>query len=207
MPIREVYLKKILTGACLMLMMASSAALAGELSEQQIVNGLRVPKTRSLSAGPAAMSSDDAAFVQKMRGRTRSLSLGDREHMAEIAAKRPKIDLDINFEFNSAALTPKAEPQLHNLGKALTSPELAGGVFMLGGHTDGKGGDAYNQTLSERRAATVKRFLEEKYHIPAGNLVSAGYGKQDYKNPADPFAAENRRVEIINMAEKEQASK
>ncbi|HVV43212.1 MAG TPA: OmpA family protein [Nitrobacter sp.] len=206
MLIQQTYWTKILTGACLALLAASSAALAGELSEQRIISGLRVPKTRSLGASPS-LSSDDLAFVQKMRGRTRSLSMGDREHMAEIAAKRPKIDLDINFDFNSAELTPKAEPELHNLGKALTSPELAGAVFMLGGHTDGKGGEAYNQTLSERRAATVKRFLEDKYHIPAANLVSAGYGKQGYKNPADPFAPENRRVEVVNMAEKDQASK
>jgi outer membrane protein OmpA-like peptidoglycan-associated protein len=77
---------------------------------------------------------------------------------------------------------------------------------MLGGHTDAKGGDGYNQTLSERRAETVKRFLMDKYHIPAANLVSAGYGKKGLKNTADPFAAENRRVEIVNVAEHEQAS-
>jgi outer membrane protein OmpA-like peptidoglycan-associated protein len=101
---------------------------------------------------------------------------------------------------------PRAEPQLHNLGKALTSSELAGSVFMLGGHTDAKGGDEYNQQLSERRAETVKRFLIENYHVPAASLVSAGYGKKGLKNAADPYAAENRRAEIVNMAEREQAS-
>ena len=91
-------------------------------------------------------------------------------------------------------------------GQALTSSELAGSVFMLGGHTDAKGGEGYNQTLSERRAETVKRFLMENYHIPAANLVSAGYGKNGLKNAADPFAAENRRVEIVNVADRQQAS-
>ena len=43
----------------------------------------------------------------------------------------------------------------------------------------------------------MKRFLMEKYHIPAANLVSAGYGKEDYKTSADPFAPENRRVEQV----------
>jgi outer membrane protein OmpA-like peptidoglycan-associated protein len=78
---------------------------------------------------------------------------------------------------------------------------------MLGGHTDAKGSDEYNQTLSERRAETVKRFLMEKYHLPAANLVSAGYGKKGLKNAADPYAAENRRVEIVNMADRKQASR
>ena len=127
--------------------------------------------------------------------------------MATIAAKRPKVDLEINFDYNSAAVTPKAEPQLNSLGKALTGKELAGSVIMLGGHTDAKGSDEYNQGLSERRAETVKRFLIDHYKIPAANLVTAGYGKKGPKNPNDLYAAENRRVEIVNMAEREEASK
>jgi outer membrane protein OmpA-like peptidoglycan-associated protein len=186
---------------------APQDATAGDLSAQQIIDGLKVPKTRSLSA-PAqpALTPNDLAFVKSVRGKTRSLSMGDRDHLAAIAANRPKIDLDINFDFDSAALTPRSEPQLHSLGKALTSDELAGSVIMLGGHTDGKGSDAYNQRLSERRADAVKRFLIETYKIPAANLLSAGYGKEGYKNPTDPFAPENRRVEVVNMAAKEQAA-
>lgn len=182
-------------------------ASAGDLSAQQIIDGLKVSKTRSLSA-PAqpALSASDLDFVRNVRGKTRSLSMGDRDHLAEIAAKRPKIDLDINFDFDSAAVTLRTEPQLHSLGKALTSDELAGSVIMLGGHTDGKGSDAYNHGLSERRAEAVKRFLCETYKIPAANLVAAGYGKEGYKNSVDPFAPENRRVEVVNMAAKEQAA-
>lgn len=187
--------------------LASGSAFAEDLSTQQIIDGLKVSKTRSLSLPDRpANNADDQAFINRVRGQSRSLSFDDREHMAEIAPKRPKIDLEINFEYNSAAITSAAEPQLNSLGKALTSSELAGSVFMLGGHTDAKGGDAYNQTLSERRAETVKRFLMDNYHIPATNLVSAGYGKKGLKNTADPFAAENRRVEIVNVAERQQAS-
>jgi outer membrane protein OmpA-like peptidoglycan-associated protein len=183
------------------------SAVAGELSTQQIIDGLK-PKTRSLSASTrASLSEADAAFVQRVRGQSRSLSLDDRQHMAEIAAKRPKIDVEINFDFNSAELTPRAEPQLNSLGKALTSSELAGTVVMLGGHTDAKGTDDYNQKLSERRAETVKRFLIDNYKVSPDLLVTSGYGKAGLKNSADPFAAENRRVEIVNMVEKEQAAK
>jgi outer membrane protein OmpA-like peptidoglycan-associated protein len=168
---------------------------------------LKVSKMRSLSVSDhPAMTEDDIAFVKRVRGQTRSLSLDERDHMTAIATKRPKVDLDINFDYNSAALTAKAEPQLNNLGKALTSSEMVGSVVMLGGHTDAKGSDNYNQMLSERRAETVKRFLIQNYHLPAANLVSAGYGKKGPKNPNDPFAAENRRVEIVNMAERDEAS-
>ncbi len=184
---------------------APQPAMAGELSTQQIIDGLR-PKTRSLSASArTGLNAADAAFINRVRGQRRSLSLGDRQQMAEIAAKRPKIDIEINFDFNSAEVTPAAEPQLNSLGQALTSPDLAGTVVMLGGHTDAKGGDAYNQKLSERRAETVKRFLVENYKLAPDLLLTSGYGKSGLKNTADPYAAENRRVEIVNVVEKDHA--
>lgn len=215
---RHTYLSRTLAVVFLAsgLAMASAhrPAKAEELSAQQIVDGLKVRKTRSLilpsqqqQQQQPAMDAEDLAFVKRVRGQTRSLSFDDREKLAAIAPKRPNIDLEINFEYNSANLSPAAEPQLNSLGKALTSTELEGSVIMLGGHTDAKGGDEYNQRLSERRAEAVRRFLIENYRIPAANLVSAGYGKKGLKNTADPYAAENRRVEIVNMAEKEQASK
>jgi len=185
-------------------------ALAGDLTDQQIVEKLKTPKlTRSLSGATTeapALSDKDVAFINRIR-KTRSLSIADREQVASLAKTRPTVDLEINFEYNSAAVSPKAEPQLHSLGKALTSAELAGSVFMLGGHTDAKGTDGYNQSLSERRAETVKKFLTENYKIPAENLVSAGYGETDLKNKTDPNAAENRRVQIVNMAKHETARK
>lgn len=205
-PLRSTALRSILLAGALA-WASSGYAIAGELSAQQILDGLKAPKTRSLSdTPPPALSADDLAAVKRI-SRTRSLSSGDREQIAEIASKRPSIDLQINFDFNSAALTAKAEPQLNSLGQALTSPELAGAIIMLGGHTDAKGSNDYNQSLSERRADTVKRFLIERYKIPAENLVAAGYGETRLKDRAHPYAAVNRRVEIINMAEKEQASR
>jgi outer membrane protein OmpA-like peptidoglycan-associated protein len=185
-------------------------ALAGDLSQQQIIEKLKTPKlTRSLSGKTVeapALSATDTAFINKIR-KTRSLSVADREQIASIAKARPAVDLEINFEYNSASVTPSSQPQLDNLGKALTSAELAGSVFVVGGHTDAKGSDPYNLSLSERRAETVKKFLTENYKIPAENLVSTGYGKAELKNKADPFAAENRRVQIVNMAKNETASK
>jgi outer membrane protein OmpA-like peptidoglycan-associated protein len=190
----------------------ASPVFAAELSDQQIIEKLKTPKlTRSLSgpatAAPApALSPSDLSFLNRVR-KTRSLSSGDRQQVAAIAKNRPAVDLEINFEYNSAAVSPSAETQLNNLGKALTSPELAGSVFMLGGHTDARGSEAYNQKLSERRAETVKAFLINTYKIPAENLVSAGYGESELKNKTNPDAAENRRVQIVNMAQQEQASR
>jgi outer membrane protein OmpA-like peptidoglycan-associated protein len=196
--------------ALLALGTVSGASMARDLTDQQIVDKLKTPKiTRSLSStttAAPALNQNDVAFINRIR-KTRSLSIADRQQVASMAKTRPAVDLEINFEYNSAAITPTAEPQLHSLGKALTSPELTGSIFLLGGHTDAKGSDGYNQSLSERRAETVKKFLMENYKIPTENLVSTGYGKSELKNKADPNAAENRRVQVVNMATQETASK
>lgn len=189
----------------------AAPAIAGDLTDKQIIEKLTAPKlTRGLSgqstATAASLNANDAAFINRIR-KTRSLSVADREQVAALAKSRPQVDLEINFEYNSAQVTPASEPQLHSLGKALTSAELNGSVFMLGGHTDAKGSDGYNMSLSERRAETVKKFLIDNYQIPAENLVSTGYGKTELKNKSDPFGAENRRVQVVNMAKNETASK
>ena len=78
---------------------------------------------------------------------------------------------------------------------------------MVAGHTDGKGGEKYNEGLSDRRAAAVKRYLVDKLNVPEENLTTAGYGKRHLKNPDEPFAPENRRVQILNAPETESASR
>ena len=58
---------------------------------------------------------DGVRFVDRVRGQRRSLSADDRERMAAIASKRPKVDLKINFDYNSATVTSSAEPQLNDV--------------------------------------------------------------------------------------------
>jgi len=166
--------------------------------------------TRGLSASPAeaAKNAEEGRFIGTLRNRTtRSLSMGERDQIATIAKERPSIDLEINFEFNSDRIGRAALPTVEALGKALTDPALKGNTFILAGHTDAKGKPAYNQSLSERRADAVKEFLIEKYSIPATTLVTAGYGQTRLKNTKEPFAAENRRVAIVNMADSKVADK
>lgn len=183
---------------------AGLAAAADNATEDQILKAL-TPKrlTRSLSAAPVdgAKAADEAKFVNQIRNRkTRSLSSSEKEQIAAIATEKPSIDLEITFDYNSATLSEKSLPAVAALGKALTNPELKGTTFVLAGHTDAKGGDAYNQDLSERRADALKKYLIEKYGLAAADLVTVGYGETKLKNPANPAADENRRVQVVNMA-------
>ena len=183
-----------------------SAPAAEQPSAQDIIEALKAPRmTRGLTTSPAvaARAAEDSKFVDTLRNRTtRSLTTEEREKIASIANSKPKIDLEINFEFNSAIIGLKAMPQVTELGKALTSEDLKGRTFILAGFTDAKGSETYNQGLSERRADAVKQFLSEKYGIDARNLVTVGYGLKQLKDPANPFAAENRRVQVVNAGDK-----
>jgi OmpA-OmpF porin, OOP family len=102
-------------------------------------------------------------------------------------------DLVVTFDHNSDVLTKKARENLDEFSKALAAPQLASRAFMIEGHTDATGTDAYNMSLSERRAAAVVRYLEEK-GIGPDKLQSRGLGKSQPRTP-NPFDAANRRVE------------
>ena len=144
---------------------------------------------------PSLPAAADRYFVEPRRG----LSVGERNEVAAIAQVRPTIDLTIYFDFNSAEIGPKAVPALVELGRALSSDALKGTRFLLAGHTDGKGGDAYNLRLSQRRADAIKRYLTTQFRVDEQRLLAIGYGKEQPKNATNPLADENRRVQVVNF--------
>ncbi len=185
------------------------------MTEDQILQALKPvakpPLTRGLSAGPQAAPAPSAAetkFVTTVRGRTtRSLSQSEREEIAAIVQDKPKIDLEINFDYNSADISAKSMPSVQALGRALTNAELKGSTFVVAGHTDAAGGEEYNQNLSERRADAIKKYLVDKYGINGSDLVTVGYGKSKLKDASQPMAEANRRVQVVNMENKTTAQK
>jgi outer membrane protein OmpA-like peptidoglycan-associated protein len=195
-----------------------ATAVAGDdVTEDQIVRALQPPPkkplTRGLTIGPqtqtdSVATAEEGRFVQTIRGRaTRSLSLTEREEIATIAKDKPKIDLEITFDYNSADISAKSLASVQALGRALTNPDLKGSTFIVAGHTDAAGGEAYNQDLSERRADAIKHYLTDKFGIAGSDLVTVGYGKSKLKDPSNPLAEVNRRVQVVNMANKNTASK
>ncbi|MGJ4907542.1 OmpA family protein [Bradyrhizobium sp. HKCCYLRH2015] len=197
-------------------LVAMPAFAADDVSEDQIVRALagqKKPLTRGLSMSPPseaapAVSPEQDKFLQSIRGRsTRSLSTAEREEIAAVAKTKPNIDLEITFDYNSANISQKSLPSVQALGRALTNAELKGSTFVVAGHTDAAGGEAYNQDLSERRADSIKRYLVEKFGIAGADLVTVGYGKSKLKDPSQPLAEVNRRVQVVNMQSKTAAAK
>jgi outer membrane protein OmpA-like peptidoglycan-associated protein len=195
--------------------LAAEKAKDKNVSEGEILRALapeKKPLTRGLSVGPQqvdqAAVAAEGKFVQKIRGRaTRSLSISEREEIAAIVKDKPKIDLEINFDYNSAEISARSLESVEALGRALSNSELKGSTFVVAGHTDAVGAEGYNQDLSERRADAIKRFLVDKYGINGTDLVTVGYGKSKLKDPNQPMAEANRRVQVVNMENKATASK
>ena len=190
--------------------MTANLALAGDgtVLADQIVHALQPkPLTRGLSMGEPqidqAARAKENTFLASVRDRkTRSLSLGEREEIASIASTKPNIDLEINFDYNSAEISKASLQAAQELGKALSNPSLRGSTFVVAGHTDGIGGDAFNQDLSERRADTIKNYLMQKFGIDGSDLVTVGYGKTKLKDAQNPADRIKRRVQVVNMETK-----
>jgi len=109
------------------------------------------------------------------------------------------VAINITFAFNSDKLSPQGQQVLDNLGRALNSDRLKANRFMLEGHTDSKGSDAYNQALSERRAKSARDYLVGKHNVEAARIEMVGKGESEPLDPSNTERDINRRVQILNL--------
>ncbi len=115
--------------------------------------------------------------------------------------ERLRIGSDFLFDFDRAELRPEAAPTLDEIARRLAAAKQA---VMIEGHTDGKGTDGYNQTLSERRANAVRVTLATR-GLAIERMGIRGYGKgrpvapnEKADGSDDPDGRQkNRRVEVV----------
>ena len=108
----------------------------------------------------------------------------------------------VNFAFDSADLTSTAKANLDKLATVLKNNMDTN--INIYGHTDSKGTDAYNQSLSERRANAVRSYLISQ-GVAASRMITMGVGEKEpiASNSTDAGRAENRRVEFAITANAE----
>ena len=127
-------------------------------------------------------------------GRTRAVCIGTK---TECAASKPQpkgFDMMLTFDLDSATLSEAAKKNLDVVAEALSDGRLKAAKFRVEGHTDARGSDKYNVSLSTQPADAVERYLEAK-NVSAEKLQAIGFGKSAPRT-GNPFDPENRRVEL-----------
>jgi outer membrane protein OmpA-like peptidoglycan-associated protein len=125
----------------------------------------------------------------------------------EVLAERTELVAEkfiknLTFEFDRSDLTADDEDKLADVVAAIEANRqlLRDRVSIVHviGHTDSVGSEAYNQGLSERRAATVADFLAEEGDVPRSTIEASGRGELEpiATNDTEEGRATNRRVEI-----------
>lgn len=120
-----------------------------------------------------------------------------RSTMEQRLQDKQKVDVyGIYFDFNSATLRPESDAVLNQIAGVMRTH--SDWRLQIAGHTDNIGGDAFNMTLSQRRAEAVKSALVSRYGIGADRLATTGYGASHPVASNDTLEgrARNRRVEL-----------
>jgi outer membrane protein OmpA-like peptidoglycan-associated protein len=156
------------------------------------VLALSVPawaQSSSASDEPVSNATVDD-FVNALTPKPRTRSLG-----RNIKVEPSRIDMTVNFDFDSARLQPESKPMLERLATALRTDQLLNLRFHIEGHTDAKGTVRYNDALSQRRAQAVVEFLSQN-GVQTARLIPVGKGFSELLDANDPTAARNRRVRV-----------
>ena len=158
----------------------------GELSSDQI-NDLFQQQTRGLVLAPQGGATETTAET------TEPVAEVAAETYTELAPEM-QINIQISFDFDSAALRADQKDRLSNMCAAMQASDI--GKFKVIGHTDSSGAAAYNASLSQLRAEEVKRFLVSECGIAETRLEAIGVGEEFPINKQNTRADENRRVEF-----------
>ena len=172
--------------------------LAGD--EDRYREKLSLARRRAGSSGSAG---PELTAAEIARGLTTVVvsSTGARGKAGEHYGDKAHIDVPIYFDSGSTRISRRSRAQLGQIARALRGRALRRIRIRIDGHTDSRGSATYNQTLSERRAESVKRALVEEHRISRERLETAGFGESRPVEPNDTEAgrAANRRVTFVNL--------
>lgn len=141
----------------------------------------------SKSAAPAPLVAPVAAPVV-------AKAESELEPEVEQEVRTITVRLNVEFEFNKDTVLAIYGDQLDAIAAAMRAHDDID--LVLEGHTDSRGADQYNMSLSDRRAVAVKAKLVEDYGIPAARVSAVGYGETQpvASNETEEGRARNRRV-------------
>ncbi|MFO1241145.1 MAG: OmpA family protein [Sphingomonadaceae bacterium] len=147
---------------------------------------------RMIRQGTAQQFEEQTAATEALRGR-----------MADIDKYNIKSTTNVYFDTGRAVLSPKAKADLCATASGAEATDNA--LMLVVGYTDSVGSDEYNQTLSEKRAASVINYLQQACHWkPYRMLTPTGMAESDplASNDTPEGKAQNRRVSVNILVSK-----
>src|SRR5580693_102314 len=181
----------------------ADAEAAQAAAQQQQAASLAAQQQAQTEADAARRAAEDSergrqqAEQQKEAMRARLLAQLNQVLQTKDTARGLIVSMpDVLFNFNKYTLKPEARERLARIsGIVLAYPDLH---LNIEGYTDSIGTDEYNQTLSEKRAATVRDYLVTS-GVSINNVVAQGFGKADPVADNSTAAGRklNRRVDMV----------
>ncbi len=181
----------------------SRAAIGGVLGAAggyllgDLVGGRRDRTERIVGAGIGAVAGAGiGAYMDRqerqMRERTAGTGIEVERQGDQLVLNMPG---DVTFETASASVQPQFQSSLDQV--AATLRDYPSTYIDIYGHTDSRGSDSYNQSLSERRASSVSGYLSSR-GVQAARIAARGFGESQLKCAETDAAGLrcNRRVEI-----------
>lgn len=177
---------------------AAIGALAGIIVGAASGDDAKERRKRALiGAGTGALAGGSVGYYmdvqeKKLRDRLQGTGVSVARDGDNIILNMPS---NITFQTDSAALNPEFLDVLNGVSTVLD--EYKKTLVVVSGHTDSTGSDEYNQQLSERRAASVARYLDNE-GVSTERMVVIGYGETRpvASNDTPQGRAQNRRVEL-----------
>ena len=165
------------------------------LSSAQLVNtlqGVEAPATPISAAQLRQLAAQSLTDPSRTERVNRPPLFAQLDQLAQFT-------IAIQFDFNSARIRPDSFRAVGLMADALNHPYLQGYRFLIVGNTDAKGSREYNLKLSQQRADAIRAALIDPFGISPSRIEAVGLGEEQLLNPGKPDAAENRRVQLINI--------
>ncbi|MBL0716413.1 MAG: OmpA family protein [Desulfosarcina sp.] len=164
-----------------------------QTTKEEIVKELTRPVSRTRGFVPQCKTRDITVYEKKQ---TQTI---EKIIVVSSNDNRPRVNLKIEFDFDSYRIRPESYRLIRELGYALEIEKLSRRRIAINGHTDSDGTALYNLGLSLNRALAVKQYLTANFNITPDNLRILGYGEAMPLVSNTSFVNKqiNRRVEVM----------
>lgn len=185
---------------CLAALAAPAMLSSPSFAQQSVNTGQLVQELQAVSAKTAVVNVDELRKEVTIDISTQnSEDVVGRDKYRDYFTSLPNFDVEIDFDFDSDRIKPASFQALGAMADALHHPVLLDDKFLIVGHTDAKGTRQYNLDLSQRRADAIRNTLITVFRVPPQRLAAFGLGEEQLRDPANPDAAVNRRVQLLNL--------